>query len=223
MSPQKKVDEQYLRLSMEHTLILDAIQGFEEILSKPGAPQSFPTLKEKMKTFETDCRDHFDLEERVLFPAALACLSSLEIVDTVLLMQKEHGYLERDLDGLLTLIQKQPKKVKTAPAATSKFNAAQAAKTGQSQARLSQERSLETHIDIGGMAPSDLQVAAYIEHLSNSHLFNNVALVESKEYTVDETTFRQFKLSAILGKEVHLTADDVELIRGGAEESVYRF
>ena len=123
----------------------------------------------------------------------------------------------------LNLIQKQPKKVKTAPAATSKFNAAQAAKTGQSQARLSQERSLETHIDIGGMSPSDLQVAAYIEHLSNSHLFNNVALVESKEYTVDETTFRQFKLSAILGKEVHLTADDVELIRGGAEESVYRF
>lgn len=115
MSAQKKVDEQFLRMSMEHTLILEAIRSFEEILSKPDAPQSFLNLKEKMKTFEKDCEDHFNLEEKVLFPAALACLSSLEIVDTVLLMQKEHGYLERDLDDLLTLIQNQPKKMPTIP------------------------------------------------------------------------------------------------------------
>ena len=115
MSTQKKVDEQFLRMSMEHTLILDSIRSFEEILSKPGAPQSLLNLKEEMKTFETDCRDHFNLEEEVLFPAALACLSSLEIVDTVLLMQKEHGYLERDLEGLLILIQNQPKKMSAIP------------------------------------------------------------------------------------------------------------
>ena len=73
------------------------------------------------------------------------------------------------------------------------------------------------------MAPSDLQVAAYIEHLSISDLLDKVALVESKEYKIDDTTFRQFKLKATLRKEVHLTAEDVDLIRGAAEESVYRF
>lgn len=122
------------------------------------------------------------------------------------------------------LVQKQPKRG-SQPAPTSKFKAAQAnnkTATGQ-QARLSEENSLETHIEIGGMAPSDLQVAAYIEHLSTCNLLENVALVESKEYNVDETTFRQFELRATLGREVHLTASDVEAIRGGAEKSIYRF
>jgi hypothetical protein len=35
-------------------------------------------------------------------------------------------------------------------------------------------------MDIEGIAPSDLQVAAYIEHLGNSVLLDDVALVESK-------------------------------------------
>lgn len=123
----------------------------------------------------------------------------------------------------LNLIQKEPKKSSTAAASTSKYNAAHANKINEPQARLSQEKSLETHIDIGGMAPSDLQVAAYIERLSVSELLDNVALVESKEYKIDDTTFRQFKLRATLRKEVHLTAEDVNLIKGAAEESVYRF
>ena len=91
------------------------------------------------------------------------------------------------------------------------------------EARVSREKQLETHIDIAGMAPSDLQVAAYIEKLSNSSLLDNVALVESKEHTIDDMTFRQFKLKAMLRKDVHLTNDDVDLIRVGAEESVYNF
>ena len=124
----------------------------------------------------------------------------------------------------VSLVQKQPKKSAKPAAGTSKFKATAAKKAvTEHQARLSREKSLETHIEIGGMAPSDLQVAAYIEHLSTSHLLDNVALVESKEYNVDETTFRQFELQATLRKEVHLTAADVEVIRAGAEESIYRF
>lgn len=124
----------------------------------------------------------------------------------------------------LRLVQKLPKKSGKSAVATSKFKAAAAKKAiTEHQARLSQEKSLVTHIEIGGMAPSDLQVAAYIEHLSNSHLLDNVALVESREYNIDETIFRQFELQATLRKEIHLTAADVEVIRAGAEESIYRF
>jgi hypothetical protein len=123
----------------------------------------------------------------------------------------------------LNLIQKQPKSGSTAAAPTNKYQAAQSKIAEQPQARLSQENTLETQIDIGGMAPSDLQVAAYIERLSMSQLLDNVALVESKEYKINDTIFRQFKLRAMLGKEIHLTAEDVDLIRGAAEESVYRF
>jgi len=122
----------------------------------------------------------------------------------------------------LNLIQKEPKKT-AAPATSSQYKAAQAAPAGETQTGLSREKSLETHIDIGGMAPSDLQVAAYIERLSSSTLLDGVALVESKEYKVEDTTFRQFKLKAMLRNELHLTSDDVDVIRTGAEKSVYRF
>jgi Tfp pilus assembly protein PilN len=78
-------------------------------------------------------------------------------------------------------------------------------------------------MEIEGIAPSDLQVAAYIEHLSNSVLLRDVALVESNEKKVDDAAFRQFKLTAMLSREVHLTKDDVDHIRSKAEQSIYQF
>jgi hypothetical protein len=73
------------------------------------------------------------------------------------------------------------------------------------------------------MAPSDLQVAAYIERLGASSLLENVALVESKEHKIEDTTFREFKLTAMLKRDVQLTKDDVERIKTRAEKSVYNF
>ena len=73
------------------------------------------------------------------------------------------------------------------------------------------------------MAPTDLQVASYIERLTKSSLLDNVALVESKEFKVDEATFRQFKLTAMLRKNIHLTKEDVDRIRDKAEDTVWNF
>ena len=85
------------------------------------------------------------------------------------------------------------------------------------------EKLLETHIRICGTAPSDLQVAAYIERLSNSSLLDNVALVESVECKVEDNTFRQFKLTAMLRKDVHLTTDNIEGIKNKAADRVWNF
>ena len=85
------------------------------------------------------------------------------------------------------------------------------------------EKALETRMEIEGVAPSDLQVASYIEHLSGSILLDNVALVESKETKVDKAVYRQFRLTAVLRKEVHLTKEDVDSIRAKAEQSIYQF
>jgi len=88
---------------------------------------------------------------------------------------------------------------------------------------LSPEKLLETKINIEGMASSDLQVAAFIENLGNSALFENVALVESKEEKdTDESKYRRFRLSAALKKEVHLSADDIEYIREKGQKSTYK-
>jgi len=110
MSAQKKVDEQFLRLSMEHTLIYDYIHMFEKMLCESSSKISLQKLPDTLKKFKKDLLDHFNLEERVLFPAALSCLYSLEIVDTVLLAQKEHGYFERDLDLILGIMKKKSSK-----------------------------------------------------------------------------------------------------------------
>ncbi len=121
----------------------------------------------------------------------------------------------------LNLIQKEPKQVvRAAPA--NKYQAARGQKAA-GQTKVSREKLLETHIGIEGMAPSDLQVAAYIERLGTSALLDNVALVESKERKIEDTTFREFKLTAMLKRDVHLTKDDVDGIKTRAEKSVYNF
>jgi Tfp pilus assembly protein PilN len=104
-----------------------------------------------------------------------------------------------------------------------KYQAAQAQPVSQSDFRPSPEKQMEMFMDIEGVAPSDIQVAAYIERLGNSALLDDVALVESKEITVGETAFRDFKLKAMLRHEVHLSKEDVDAIRSQAEHSVYSF
>jgi hypothetical protein len=178
-------------------------------------------IQKSIKQFE-----ELQTRRKAMMKTALTTAELLEPVPRSVVLASLTNQLPPGVSLLrLGLVQKQVKNRPTAaPAATSKFKAAQAKKEApDQQARVSQEQLLETDIEIGGMAPSDLQVAAYIEHLSDFHLLDNVALVESKEHTVDETTFRRFELRATIKKEVHLTAEDVELIRAGAEESIYRF
>jgi Tfp pilus assembly protein PilN len=122
----------------------------------------------------------------------------------------------------VNLIQKEPSKTARAIAAKTRYQAAQE-QAAEPEFKPSPERQYETHMEIEGMAPSDLQVAAYIERLGNSALLNEVALVESKEKKVDDTSFREFKLTAMLSPEVHLTKDDVDQIRAKAAHSVYQF
>ena len=128
----------------------------------------------------------------------------------------------------LDLIQKQVKPDGRAPT-TSKYQAAQArnqasqTQAGQMQQGENPEKLLETQISIAGTAPSDLQVAAYIERLSDSSLLDNVALVESIECRIEDNTFRQFKLTATLRKDVHLTKDNIEGIKDRASDQVWNF
>ncbi len=87
----------------------------------------------------------------------------------------------------------------------------------------SDEKNLQVAIEICGLAPSDLQVASYIERLANCVLLDYVALVESTEHKVKDTTYRMFKLTAVMLPDVQLTKEDVEQIRTQATRSIYNF
>ena len=117
----------------------------------------------------------------------------------------------------LKLIQKKPKRTmaRRDVAAGSKYEMQQAKKAAAAQPKTSPEKLLETHIDIKGIAPSDLQVAAYIERLGDSRLLDRVTLVESKEFRIQNSefktmeAFRQFELTAMLRKGIRLTGEDI--------------
>ncbi len=123
----------------------------------------------------------------------------------------------------LDMVQKDTSKNTGGDRPKNKYQAAQNKGSADAEAKPSGEKALETRMEIEGIAPSDLQVASYIEHLSGSILLENVALVESKETKVDKIVYRQFKLTAVLRKEVHLTKEDVDSIRAKAEQSIYQF
>ncbi len=175
-------------------------------------------MQEAIKQFE-----ELQTKRKAMMKTALTTAELLEPVPRSILLASLTNNLPTGVSLLkLELVQKKPKQSRR-PAATSKYQAARAVKSAEDQMKLAPEKLLETYIDIGGMAPSDLQLSAYIERLKNSSLLDNVALVESKEYTIEDTTYREFKLTAMLRKDVHLTSEDVNNIRVAGEQSIYNF
>jgi hypothetical protein len=178
-------------------------------------------IQEGIKQFE-----ELQTKKRDMMKTAVTTMELLEPVPRSILLASLTNNLPPGVSlSDVYLVQKQSK-VNTSTAKTSKYQAAQAQKTGSQQGTNESEnpeRLLETRIDIGGIAPSDLQVASYIEHLSNSSLLDNVALVESKEYIHQDNTLRQFKLSAMLRKNVQLTQEDIEVIKNKAVNTVWNF
>jgi len=187
-------------------------------------------IQEAIKQFE-----QLQTRKREMMKTALTTAELLEPVPRSILLASLTNNLPPGVSlSQVDMIQKQSKQ-RTTAAKTSKYKAAQAQKTasrsnGSQQTAQSQanepenpEKLLETQINIGGIAPSDLQVASYIKQLSNSSLLDNVALIESKEYKLQDNSVRQFKLSAMLRKNIHLTKDDIEGIKSKAENTVWNF
>ena len=176
-------------------------------------------VQEAIKQFE-----ELQAKRRVMMKTALTTAELLEPVPRSILLAALTNNLPAGASLLgLDFIQKEPEQIsRTTASSISKYESVQAENTAV-QPTVSREKSLETHMEIRGMAPSDLQVAAYIERLTNSSLLDNVALVESREHKIKDTTFRQFRLTAMLRKNVQLAKEDVERIRNKAEDTVWNF
>lgn len=174
-------------------------------------------VRETIRQFE-----ELQAKRKEMMKTALVTAQLLEPVPRSVLLASLTNNLPPGVSLLkLSFVQKEPKQAASA-APASRYQAAKVEKAS-AQTPLSPEKLLETHIDIGGIAPSDLQVAAYIERLSTSSLLASVALVESKEYKIEDTTFRRFRLTAMLQSDVHLTKDDVDRIKTGSKESAHSF
>jgi Tfp pilus assembly protein PilN len=165
--------------------------------------------------------EHLQAKRKEMMKTALTTAELIEQVPRSILLASLTNNLPAGVSLLqLNLAQIEPKKTtRSGPKTT--YQKAQAVKADAPE--VSREKRLKTHIDIKGVAPSNLQVAAYIRSLTSSSLLDNVALVESKEHKIDDTSFTQFKLTAMLAKDVHLTKEDIERIRATGEKSVWSF
>lgn len=159
-------------------------------------------LQIKGKTMMRTMAMTAELLEPVPKSVILACLTNNLPVGVSLLELK------------LTVKEAKPSAFKSASA--SQYQAASAA----AGTAVSKEKILETHIEIKGIAPSDIEVANYIAQLGDAILLTNVALVESKEHKIDKTKFREFKLTAVLKKDVRLTKEDIESIRAKSNKMI---
>lgn len=180
----------------------------------------------KMAQMEESIKKFEDLQTKrtEMMRTALTTAELLEPVPRSVLLASLTNSLPAGVSLVkLDMIQKEAPKSATDRTAKTKYEAAQAKAGAEPDSRASAEKSLETRMEIEGIAPSDLQVAAYIERLGSSVLVDNVALVESKEKKIGDTPFRQFRLTAMLAREVHLTKEDVDQIRTRAEQSIHQF
>lgn len=189
-----------------------------------GAEESL--VDARMAKMEESIRKFEDLESKrqEMLRTALTTAELLEPIPRSVLLASLTNTLPPGVSLIkLDLTQKQDRSRIPAPSPKTNYQAARQKSTSSLGGVPSPEQSLLIQMDIEGIAPSDLQVAAYIEHLDNSILVDNVALVESKEKKIEDTAFRQFKLAAVLSREVHLTKEDIDEIRAKAEYTVHQF
>ena len=158
--------------------------------------------------------DQFQAKRKEIMKTALTTTELIEPVPRSVLLALLTNNLPSGVSLLnLKLVQKESNDAPAAPKATSKFQAAKEKQAAVTQEQMSREKLLETQISIEGIAPSDLQVAGYINRLGNSPLLENVAMVESKEFKKADVISRQFKLTANVKKGIHITKEDVIKIR----------
>jgi len=190
-----------------------------------GVAAKEKVVNAKMAQAQTAIKQFEQLQtkRKAMMKTALITAELLEPIPRSILLASLTNNLPAGVSLLrLKLVQKEPKGARSA-AATNKYRTAKAGKAASAQPKVSREKLLEMHIDIEGVAPSDLQVAAYIERLSSSTLLDKVALVESKEYKIEDTSFRQFKLTAMLRKNIHLAEEEINMIKRKHEKMTANF
>ncbi|MHC4060805.1 MAG: PilN domain-containing protein [Planctomycetota bacterium] len=220
------VPDDYVQNSESRRTNLMYLVLFAVVMAALGG--SFATIKIRQRALATKERlvnsklaraqeaieqfEALQIKRKEMMKTALTTAELIETVPRSVLLAALTNNLPSGVSLLrLSLVQKELKE--RAVVTTSKYQKAQAGKEGEKKSFVSPEKLLETNIGIEGVAPSDRQVASYIQSLSTSTLLENVALVESKEHKVKDASLRRFRLTAKLRKEIHLTKEDVERIR----------
>lgn len=100
MNEAKEINTIMLRISGEHKIIFDYVVRFDKALSSGNYEQARVLIRLLSRHMQLDLIKHFELEEKILFPAALLSQPEPAVVELVLVLQKEHGLMKRDFQRL---------------------------------------------------------------------------------------------------------------------------
>ena len=152
-------------------------------------------------------------KRKEMMEAALATAELIEPVPRTILLADLTNALPGGVSlRKIKLVEQQIASVKT-KGGSSYDKAKAAAENKKTDGKLPEVQLTKTNLEIEGIAPSDIQVAGYIASLNSSTLLDNVTLVFSSELGKDESTYREFRLTATLKKDVHLSQSDIDGIR----------
>jgi len=96
----QNIENAVAKIAGEHRLISDYVERFASAHENRDKA-FFKELGGFMALMQRDLADHFSLEERVIFPAAVNGLKDHDITLMVLNLQKEHGSLETRLSEIM--------------------------------------------------------------------------------------------------------------------------
>lgn len=103
MSPSGKTDSIVLQLSREHGVMFDGARRLWQLIEADDHEKLLPELTAFLQSTGENIASHFEVEEKVFFPAALLAFSSYEMARLVLRLQKEHGVLTIGLCRLIRM------------------------------------------------------------------------------------------------------------------------
>ncbi len=189
-------------------------------------------LDEALAKRREDIRKVEELQKKrnAMWTTAITTADLLEGVPKSLVLASLTNSLPRGVSLIsFSLVQKEPAAAVAPKTATpSKYQSMQerinTVSPKPENEKPSLEKMLDTLFDIEGIAPSDIEVASYIEKLSSTPLFAKVELVESKEYSPTNRTagaaveaqpaekFRRFRLTAMLNKDASIVDEQVNQI-----------
>ena len=100
MPADQDINNPILKLSGEHEFVANYVDALDRHIQTEDYHEALREFHAKAERLMPDLREHFAIEDKVIFPAAVLGDARAETADMVIALAKEHGALEFQFDLL---------------------------------------------------------------------------------------------------------------------------
>jgi len=92
------------RIIKDHEDVSEYLERLEEILGLLQEQEAWNRVKPIEDFFQRNLIDHFEFEERMVFPVLLSAHATPETIKLILELQKEHGIILKELEEFRRIV-----------------------------------------------------------------------------------------------------------------------